>query len=386
MPAASSSQRGRQVINPSSQPERVMAPSSPSPGRAGRNGCLAGSLLLAFGLLASLVIVVAAAYGGWNAGLQSGRAKATESAESELREQCDLLLRDLGAGKHELAQTRIDWLQRRLPEPACLRDLASVATAAYVHSQPSPTSPPTRAAPSATPRPSPTVAPIQPQPTATLDAGDDLAYDLEALLAEANAELGLRNYTAAIRTLEAIVSIDEQYQRERTRAMLLEALTAQALALYRSFDLSEAVVLTERAEQYGDIGELNYERYVADTFLIAQRNKTTNPAEATRRFSEVVQRNPNYMNGQVIGEWQDALRYYGDALLLAGDACSALQQYGAALALHPNRSLVSRGLLNAKQQEAAQSCGGADANGGGSAGNTGVAPVSTRLPIGVRGG
>ncbi len=372
------------MIERSSQPAPGAIPPS-GPRRARRNSCLIWILATAFCLLVSLVIVAAAAYGGWNAGLQSARARATESAASELQGQCDLLRQNLADGNLDLAKSRIDWLEQRDSAPNCLRELAPMATAAYLLAQPSPTftAQPAPTDPMPTAQPSPAFT-AQPAPTETSDDSSEWAYDLEGLLAEAQADIALGNYPSAISTLEAIVSIDESYQRDLVRAMLLEALTNEALALYRRFKLSEAIVLTERAETYGDIGELNYERYIADTFLIAQSYKTTNPAEATRLFSQIVyQHNRNYMNGQVVGELQDALRYYGDALLLGGEACLAHQQYGAALALQPNRSPVSRSLLIAKQQEAAQACSG---NGAVGNGGENISPASTPLPIGVRGG
>ena len=343
--------------------------------------CLLWIALAVTCLLIALAIVMAAAYAGWSSGLQTARAQATGTAEAEVQLQCDLLPQDLAQGKFDLARKRIEDLQQARLRPACLLSLIPTATAAYLQRQPSPTPAPTQ---TATPVITATVVPtlaLEPQITEVSDEAE-WAYDLDALLAEARADHAERNYTAAIQTLEAIVSIDDSYQRELVRSMLLEALTAQALALYRSFKLSEAIVLTERAEVYGDIGELNYERYIADTFLIGQRYKTTNPAEAVRRFSEIVyQHNPNYMNGQVVGELQDALRYYADALLLQGDACLAREQYTAALALQPNYSPVSRGLLTAKQQEAAQACGTLNPDSNGQADLT---AAGTKLPVGQR--
>ena len=336
----------------------------------------------AFSLLSALFVILAAAYAGWNAGVNDARAEATQGAEVETQGQCELLRQNLADGKLALAQSRMDWLQRQSSPSSCLLELAPIATAAFLNAQPSPTQPPTATSAPATWTPAPSTTPLPPATATSAEPG--WSYDLEALLAEALSELDQGDYPAAIQSLEAIVSIDEDFQRDSIRALLLEALTAQALALYRRFDLSEAIVLTERAENYGDIGELNYERYIADTFLIGQRHKATNPAEAVRRFSEIVyQHNPNYMNGQVIGELQDALRYYGDALLRAGDACRALEQYGSALALQPVRNLVSPAALRAKQTEAALACGSSNST---SAGSAAIAPVGTTQPIGVRAG
>ncbi|MCY3781259.1 MAG: hypothetical protein OXG78_13180 [Chloroflexi bacterium] len=351
----------------------------PDKGRR-QTSCLLWALVAFFCLLAALAVVVIAAYAGWTSGVGTARAKATDAADAELQGQCDLLEQNLADGNLDLARSRIDWLRRLMPVPSCLLTLAPTATAAHLQAQPSATSiPPKTAVPIMTET---VPAQVGELPTSEVSTEVLWDYDLDALLAEAVADHAARNYSAAIQTLEAIVSIDEDFQRERVRRMLLDALTAQALTLYRSFKLSEAIVLTERAEVYGDIGELNYERYIADTFLIGQRSKATNPAEAVRRFSEIVyQHNPNYMNGQVQSELQDALRYFADALLLQGDACQAHEQYAAALALQPSYSLVSRGLLTTKQQEAAQTCGALNPA---AAGQAGATSAGTPLPLGVR--
>lgn len=349
------------------------------PRKRRRMTCLLWTLVAGFTLLVALGIVVSAAYAGWSSGVQAARANATGTAEAGVREQCDLLARNLADSQLDLARLRFAWLQQVQPLPDCLLVYAPTATAAYLLAQPSPTAAPTQTAAPTLPAATATeAAPVIETLPSQLSSDQAWEYDLDALLAEATRDHQERNYSAALETLEAIVSIDPDYRRELVRGMLLEALSAQALALYRRFKLSEAIVLTERAEAYGDIGELNYERYIAEIFLIGRHYKTTNPAEAVRRFGEIVyQHNRNYMNGQVVGELQDALRYYADALLLQGEACRAQEQYAAALALQPSNSPVSRGVLTAKQQEAAQACGAQPLENGGQA-------AGTPLPIGVR--
>ena len=213
------------------------------------------------------------------------------------------------------------------------------------------------------------------------DAG--VVYDLHALLAEARNELSQQNYLDAIDTLDAIISVDEDFQSELVRRLFLEALKFQAQALFRSGKLSQAIVLTGRAETLGSIESLQYERFIALLYLDGQRLKVTNPAEAVRLFNRIVyeQGLANYMNGDVIAEMQEALRNYADAFAFQGEPCRARDQYDAALDLHPTRGLISRGDLTNKRQEAAQACGDqplslttADTN----------AAVGTPLPIGVR--
>ncbi len=340
-------------------------------------GCLIWGMAASLGLIVAGAVVIASIYAGWNAGVETARENATGTVEVEVQQQCDRIPRDLSEGNLNQAQTRLEWLQRATPAPSCLLTLAPTATAAFLRAQPSPTLIPTATATLAAPAAPPTV---KPTPT-EIEADSEWEYDLDALFAQAKADFDSRNFSAAIDTLEAIISIDRDYQRDPVSRMVLDALTSQALTLYRSGKLSEAIVLTERAEVYGDIGELNYERYVADLYLAGQRYKASNPALAVLRFNEIVyQHNRNYMNGQVVGELQDALRYYGDALALQGDACLAQDQFAAALELQPSHSPVSRGELAAKQQQAALACGSQELE---SAGTGGTGPGGTPQPVGV---
>ncbi len=324
-------------------------------GRGRAASCLIWAMAATTLLLLAAAVVLLAAYAGWGSGVETARAKATAAAAVTQRHQCEQIPADLAAGNFDRARTRLESLRANMPAPDCLLTLLPTATAAYLLAQPSPTALPTQ---TATP-PAPTATP--PPPEASPTPGEDVngwEYDLGALLAEARAEVEARDFAAAIDTLEAIIGIDGDYQREQVRGLALRALSAQALLLYRGGKLSEAIVLTDRAEVYGDIGELNYERYVAEQYLTGQRYKTSNPALAVLRFNEIYyQHNSNYMNGQIVGELQDALRYYGDALAFQGDACQARDQYAAALELYPTYSPVSRGELTTRQQQTAQICG-----------------------------
>ena len=322
--------------------------------RAGLS-CLVWAALSTILLLMAGLVVMLAAYAGWGSGVEAARANATGTAQLNQRQQCERIPADLAAGNLDLARTRIESLLREAPAPDCLLPLLPAATAAFLQAQPSETAAPTLTA--TPPVPTVTPRPIAATPTSLAD-DSGWAFDLDALLTEANADLNAGDYAAAIATLDAIIGIDGDFKREQVRGLALKALAAQALSLYRTGKLSEAIVLTDRAEVYGDIGELNYERYIAEQYLTGQRYKTTNPALAVLRFNEIYyQHNPGYMNGQVVGELQDALRYYGDALALQGDACQAQAQYAAALELYPNYSPVSRGELVAKQQQSALDCG-----------------------------
>ena len=348
--------------------------------------CLLWLIALTAGLLLISVVGIGGAYAGWTSGLATAQANMAQTAAAALQRQCDLIPRDLAEGSYALAERRLQDLQQKSPAPACLSALlrlatalAPTATAMQALPQASPTAPPTATAAVLEPTAIPSIAPT----LAIASGSDSFEYDLEALLTEARGELSGQNYPAAIDTLDAIISIDEGFQSELVRRLFLEALKAQAQALYRSGKLSEAIVLTGRAEAYGDIGTLQYERFIALLYLDGGRLKANNPAEAVRLLNRIIyeQGLPNYMNGAVIAELQEALRNYGDAFSFQGDPCSARTQYEAALDLHPARGSISRGELTNKRQAAAQACGDQPLSLTTSGADT---ASSTHSPIGVR--
>ena len=142
-----------------------------------------------------------------------------------------------------------------------------------------------------------------------------------------------------------------------TRQLILEALTIQAKSLFESGKLPEAIVLSERAEIYGDIGELNFLREVAIMLQNAQLLASSNPAESVRLMRRIVYdfQSPRLMTYDMVGELQAALAAYGD-WLLPGDACAAGEKYAEALDLQPMQPTIRRETLNAKSRQAAGKC------------------------------
>ncbi len=342
------------------------------------------------GVVSALVaglVVSASVYAGWNTGLATARARATTTSVAYARQQCDLIPSDLAERAFSLAQRRFEDLARLPQTPDCVPRYAPMGTAAFLNAFSSPTTPPTSPpAPDAraTATPSPTAPPAA--ATRAPSAESQTQFDLEALLAEAQAAMNRDDYPSAIDTLDAIISIDGDFQRESTRALILEALTAQALSLYRSGRLSEAIVMTDRAEDYGDIGELNHERFIALLYLDGQRNKGANPAEAVRNFSRLVFEYGlrDYVDGPVAADLQEAQRNYAMALALQGDHCPAQVQFQAALDLNPPYSRVNLADLTARRDQSALACQAQQGEAG--AAPAGGSPANaTRAPVGHSG-
>ena len=344
------------------QPARYPGPAKPRRG-IGRLGCLIWGMV---GVLLAGMMVAGAAFAGWNSGISLARHNATSTAAAELARQCDHLRTDLAAGNARLAQRRIEFLRQHTP--TCLIELAPTATALYLASLPRATLRPTLTATS-----QPTIAAAS-RARPTVAASSLYEYDLDVLLAEAEADMSRRNYRAAIDTLDAIIAIDESFRTDHVGALHFAALTEQALALFRSGRLAEGIVLARRAETYGDVRalELNYEWIIAELYLDAQRLKIANPAESVRLFSRIVYEHGlrAYQDGLVISELQEAHRNYGDALSWQGEHCQAQGQYQAALDLRASPSRIDRAAVMAQHSQAAQACSGASV----------TQPSSTALP------
>lgn len=305
-------------------------------------------------IVTAVLIALASAYAGWNSGIAVARENATATVEADTREQCQRIRAELEAGNQQLAQTRLAYLLQLTPTPPCLAEIIPTATALYQQSQPT-----------AIPQPTALVQPTATMPTSVRQApiavgtiNNGTVYDLEALLLEAQADIVTQEYRRAINTLDAIIALDESFKQDRVRELLFAALTSQATALFHSGRLSEAILTTGRAENYGDVAGLNYERSVAELYLRGQQLKIANPGETVRLLSIIVYeyRLGNYLNGQVITELQAAHHNYGDALAFRGEHCRARDQYEAALALQPTVTTISRGAVMDKRAQANELC------------------------------
>ncbi|MCY4465805.1 MAG: hypothetical protein OXE46_09740 [Chloroflexi bacterium] len=337
---------GRYQLNP----PRPNPGSTESRRRARLNSCLLWALGACLFLFVAGVVSLAGAYAGWSSGVVIASANASSTAEAEVRQQCARLPEDLAAGNLTLAGARLESLRRLSPPPTCLSQWSPMATQAWLASLPSP---------------SPVIVPTVPTATALpTHAAPSLpttipnnVYDLDALLADARRELAAQDYYAAIDTLDAIISLDPDYQRELTRDLIMQALRTQARTLFEGGKLSEAIVLSERAELLGDIGDLTFLREVALMLQNAQLFVSSNPAEAVRLLRRIVYdfQTPRLMTFDMVGELQSALAAYGD-WLLPSNPCAAQAQYAAALDLQPLAGQIRRSSLEAKNSRATQAC------------------------------
>lgn len=348
-------------------------------------GCFVWGVVLFFSLLLALGIVGMAGFAGWGEGLRIGQGNATATRNADITTQCDRLPQDLANGSVGLAQARLDSLVTLTPSVPCVATYAPTATALFLQSMATATLPPT---PTETASPTPTVTqestPAESVTVATPTASTSGGFDLSALLAEAQQSLVEGKNRQAIDTLDAISAVDPQFQKGIVDQLTYQALTTEARRLFRTgTNLAEAILLTTRAEQYGDVGDLSYERYIAEIYLQALIYQDTNFPRAIQQFSVIVytQGLPNYLNASSLLNGQYVK--YGDALALGGDYCNAQRQYESALGLFTNND------VSIKLADVTQKCqqGGIFATpdpnqptpeGGAGGGSGDVAPIGVR--------
>lgn len=296
-------------------------------------GCITWGVLAFMALVFSAAIVVLAGTAGWTAGQREavGNANATRSAE--VATQCALFESDVATRNPIVLNARYEYLATLTPAVSCVSVIPATATALFLTSQPTAT---------ATPTPTPTATATAavtatPESLSTAEGG---GYDLSALLDEAQAAITLSDWESAIETLDVIIGLDPDFEAATVRSLMSQATTNHARALYREGRLAEAIYWTDQAEQYGPIGDLSYERYVAQLYLDALRTEGTNYATTIQAWQGVYNVAPNYQD--VAQRLFDAYVAYGKAWVGQGEYCPAYQQFEAALSILYDVSVVSQ--------------------------------------------
>jgi hypothetical protein len=333
---------------------------------------------LALGVLAGafslLVIGVAGLIGYWS-GQNVVAEYAAATQQAFVQDQINVLIpTDIAAGNVALVGIRLEGLASLTPPPAEMGMLVATGTAFALQRQPTVT--PT---PSPTPTITPTVAASAAPTQTTIPTvpAEGALYDLDALYAEAQAQLSASDYDAATRTLDAIIAIDPTYRTDELNGLILRALTTQAAALLRSGTpdtLAAGIVKANEASRYGDIGELTYEVYIAGLYLNAASREATDPLGAITGFSNVVAQAPNYLNTRT--RLYNLRVKVGDEAIALFDACAAVPQYQAAL------QLFQSGDVELKLQSAQTACSSGQAPVGVTPNADGSAPVVTTTPAG----
>jgi len=308
-------------------------------------GCLVWGLVGIIGSGFAVVIVFLAGVAGWTSGQRTAHANATATRSAEINDQLNRIPGDIASGNLEMLNIRIRYLAAATPGIQGVAEYAVTATALYLTNQPTITPTPPAAAPTSQASPAatteaPIVAPTSPNG----------GYDLVALLEEARADVTQGQWNDAAELLEVIMALDSTYETAEVRGLMLQALTSYARALYQNDRLAEAIIITDRAEAFGDIGDLNYERYLAALYLDAQNTIGTNFPAAINALQQIYNAGPSRYQQQAGQLLVDQYLAYADAYVAGGEYCPAVIQYQNAL------NLQNRPDIDAKFQNAQLIC------------------------------
>ncbi len=314
------------------------------PARSG-SGCFVYALVGTVLLGLAVIIVALASFAGWTSGQHIAQTNATATQSAAIQEQLNRIPADVSSGNQVLLNARIQYLATLTPGVPGMTDIVATATAVYLNALPTAT--PT---PGITPTVATTVAPTIAVPQATVQAGG-LVVDLAALLSDAQTAIAVSDWDAAIESLDIILSADPNFEQATVRQLMSQALTSKALALFRSgdtADLAEANLLTDRARQYGDVADLEYESYIAAQYLDAINSEGVDYNKAIQALTNVYNQVPNYRD--VRSRLFNQYAAYGDALVAGGQVCLAVVQYQNAL------NLSSDAVVSGKMNAAANAC------------------------------
>jgi tetratricopeptide (TPR) repeat protein len=305
-------------------------------------GCVPALLLSAAMLAFAALIIVLAGFAGWRSGETIAGQNATATQNAVIVDQLNRIPSDISSANTFLLERRLAYLTTLTPAVNGLENIVQTATAVYLTVQPT-----------LTPTPSPTLPPTitsTPAPTQDLalitPGAPTSAFDLNALLQEAELAVGVGDYTEAIRTFDAIQAIDPNFESARVREALLSALIAEALGLFRGGEvgsLAEAIRLTDRAREIDAARadeQLSYESYIASLYLSAYNAIGIDYNLSTRNLLAVYNAAPNYRDTLtlLINEYVA----YGDALLAGAQPCAAVGPYTSALNYSNSGNVVGK--------------------------------------------
>lgn len=314
-------------------------------------GCMVWGLIGLFGLALAVLVVVMAAAAGWTTGQREADRLATATQAVVINEQLARIPTDVADGNEYILRLRLSHLEQYAPNLPQLPALQITATAVYMANLPTVTPTPTATQPvtaTAEVTAVPTQAAVDAPPEITAEVSDsgEVQYDLPGLLQRARDQIAIGEYDDAYEVLDAIIRIDDQFQRATVRQLMLDVLTNQAEQLYFSTDtLAEAIRLTDIAEQYGDIGSLNFERYMASLYLSAQSALTArNIPLAIEYINEMrtVGQLSDYKGQNLNRLLFDAYVDYAQAFEFGSEPCRALVQYNNALNLFDDAGIQAR--------------------------------------------
>ena len=274
------------------------------------------------------------ALAGYQSGKQARQAQQMSQASLSLKEQYELGLQDLEAGRYDVARQRFEYVLSQEPTyPGVPEKLAQVMEVLYA------TATPTPPAPTATPTPTPDPRPIQ----------DLFTQALELVAAQ--------NWNAALDTLVALRKANSQFMTARVDGLMFLSLRQRGVdKILKERNLEGGIYDLALAERFGPLDiDANKAHEWARLYILGLAFWEVYPEQAVYYFSQVAAAAPYLADSSGITateRYRSVLIQYGDQLASQGDWCKAREQYELAAAIRSDDA------LGQALQEATEQCTG----------------------------
>jgi tetratricopeptide (TPR) repeat protein len=288
---------------------------------------------IAFVALAVLIgAILLAVAGGVVVGTTTRTRQARATVEAQAREQFDLALEDMRAGRYSFARQRLEFVLGLDPNYPAASDLLQDALRG-LNSTPTPTGSPT------------------PPPTATLDLPH-----AQQLFAQAEQQFSDKNWAAMIETLLTLRVDAPDFQTYRVDGLLFIALRNQGVDLIDQGKLEEGMYFLDLAKNYAPLDNHATQRaawaqLLLNLYQAANVYFETNWEKAVETFEQVYAMAPFFRDTPI--KYPAALYGYGEQLMQDGKPCDAVPQFQAAANLQPSNADYSDELGRANRDCAA---------------------------------
>jgi hypothetical protein len=289
-------------------------------------------IVIAFlGIVALLMSALVGGLAGYQSAWQMNRMRQSEASSSALQEQYDLALQDMQTGQLDLARQRFEYILQRDPGfPGAAEGLAQAMSILFATATPTPV-PPT----------------VTPTPTQDLRPVQDMLAQAQTAFAEAN-------WGIVIDTLVAMRDSDPGFQTVAADSLLYRALRNRGIdKIVKEANLEGGIYDLALSEGFGPLdAEANNWRNLARLYMIGSAFWEVFPEQAVNYFGQLAAAAPGLRDasGWTARErYRVSLLHLGNKLALAGDWCSAQEQYDLSLSIGGDASVVPTAAFAAEQ-------------------------------------
>lgn len=301
-------------------------PAGKKPKPAGpKRAKLLKTLLLALGVATVLgLLALGGALAGYRSGMNARQSIANEQSTLSLKEQFDLAVQDLEAGRYEVARQRLEYILTLDPAyPGATDHLAEALAILYATATPSPLPPTTTPTPTRDPRP------------------------VQELFSQAQSLVAGEQWDQAIDTLLAVRQADPAHQTARVDGMMFITLRQRGVhKIINLGDLGGGAYDLALAERFTPLDvQAQSWRELARLYLTGSSFWEVLPEQAVYYFSQVAAAAPGLRDSSGITaaeRYRLALVQYGDQLAGKSEWCAAQEQYELALSMGVDAALQEK--------------------------------------------